>query len=71
VRRCAPEDERGGGGASSDVSVFVMARGGVAWHQEKQREAERFLWWHSNGLTILTAVIVALGVVVGLLNYLK
>jgi hypothetical protein len=44
---------------------------GVAWHAAKMREAERFLWWHSNGLTILTAVIVGLGVVVGFLNYLK
>jgi hypothetical protein len=44
---------------------------GVSWDQEKLREAERFLWWHSNGIAVLGAIIAALVVVVGLLNYFK
>ena len=30
---------------------------GVSWHQEKLREAERFLWWHSNGLAVLALLV--------------
>jgi len=28
---------------------------GVSWHQEKLREAERFLWWH--GLAVLALLV--------------
>jgi hypothetical protein len=40
----------------------------VTWAQEKHREAERFLWWHANGLTIFGMAIAALGVLAALLR---
>jgi hypothetical protein len=42
---------------------------GVTWGQDKLREAERFLWWHANWITVLGMVIAALGVLVALLHY--
>jgi hypothetical protein len=36
----------------------------VVWAQEKLREAERFLWWHANGLTVLALLVAAIGVLV-------
>jgi len=40
----------------------------VTWHQEKHREAERFLWWHTNGLTVLALCVATLGALAALLN---
>jgi hypothetical protein len=41
---------------------------GVTWHQEKHREAERFLWWQTNGLTVLALCVATLGALAALLN---